>query len=381
MLKKTLCALLVLSLLTLSVSAQPEKYAVSARGSVVMDASSGRTLFEYNAHNKLAMASTTKIMTALLALEQEGIDEYFTVDANAIKVEGTSMGLREGDSVSLRALASGMLLPSGNDAANAAAVRIAGSIPEFANLMNGRAGEIGMLNSSFVTPSGLDADGHYSTAYDMALLAREALNNPDFSQICSSRSVVVEYGNPPYRRTLSNHNRLLSLYDGAIGVKTGFTDEAGRCLVSAAQRDGVTLICVTLGASDDWNLHRNLYDRYFNDISLIGLTDLAGELEFDVAGGAQPKVKAEFVAEPTAALLEGEREEVRASVQARPFLYAPVSKGDVIGSVRFYLRSEKLCEADIIAAQDVPALHPPKASLFSGLGRLVDGLKGLLGID
>lgn len=376
MLKKLLCLLLVLSMTVLPVWAYPEKFEVSARGCIIMEAQSGRTLFEYNAHNKLAMASTTKIMSALLALEQENLDEFFTVDPAAIRVEGTSMGLREGDSVTLRTLAYGMLLPSGNDAANAAAVRISGSLPEFALLMNQRAAEIGMLHSGFVTPSGLDADGHFSTAYDMALLAREALKNADFTAICSSQSATVEYGTPPYKRRLSNHNRLLSQYEGAIGIKTGFTDEAGRCLVSAATRDGVTLICVTLKASDDWNLHRNLYDRYFTQLALADLAPAAGELLFDVTGGTQPKVAAAFAAQPAAALLSSEMEQVQVTVQAPQFLYAPVKKGDIIGSVRYYLGSDKLCETDLIAASDVPSVTPEKSGQPGRLMQLWETIRG-----
>ncbi len=132
--------------------------------------------------------------------------------------------------------------------------------------MNERAQQIGMEQTNFVTPSGLDAQDHYSTAYDMALLAREAIRNEDFLSICSQTKITTEYGNPPYKRTLTNHNRLLSLYEGAIGVKTGFTKKAGRCLVSAAQRDGVTLICVTLNAPDDWNDHSALFDYGFSQV-------------------------------------------------------------------------------------------------------------------
>ena len=226
-------------------------YQTKAKAAVLMDAQTGRVLFAQNAGLRLPMASTTKIMTALLTLEQGGLDNYFQVDSDAIRVEGSSMGLQEGDSVSLRALAYGMLLASGNDGANAAAVRISGSIPAFVERMNARAAEIGMADTRFATPSGLDDPGHYSTAYDMALLAREALQNPLFAEICAQSKAVVQYGNPPYNRWLTNHNRLLREYPGTIGVKTGFTKASGRCLVSCAERDGVRLIAVTLGCPDD----------------------------------------------------------------------------------------------------------------------------------
>ena len=204
-----------------------EDFTVGAKAAVVMEAQSGALLFAQEAHRRLPMASTTKIMTALLTLEQPGLDEEFTVDPDAIRVEGSSMGLREGDTVTLRALAGGMLSASGNDAAGAAAARIAGSGEAFAALMNQRARELGMEDTHFVTPSGLDAPEHYSTAYDMALLGRAALRNPELAAMAGAKRVSLFFGNPPYQRSLLNHNRLLSLYPDAIGIKTGFTKKRG----------------------------------------------------------------------------------------------------------------------------------------------------------
>lgn len=245
-----------------------EAYGVGAAAAIVMEAESGEVLFAQEIHRQLPMASTTKIMTALLTLEQPNLQQEFTVDETAIRVEGSSMGLRQGDTVTLYALAVGMLLASGNDAAGAAAVRISGSMKAFVAEMNRRAASLGMNNTHFVTPSGLDAEEHYSTAYDMALLARAALQNPLFAGIVASRRMTVSYGQPPYARSLLNHNRLLSLYGDAIGVKTGFTKKAGRCLVSAAEKDGVRLICVTLNCPDDWNTHAALYQRYLSLIHI-----------------------------------------------------------------------------------------------------------------
>ena len=202
---------------------------VSARGAVLMECSTGRVLMAVNEKEHLAMASTTKIMTALLTLELGDPKEEITVTDEMVRVEGTAMGLRAGDTVNMESLAVGMLLPSGNDAAMAAAITLGGSLEGFAQLMNERAREIGCEDTNFVTPSGLDAEEHYSCAYDMALIAREAMKNPTFASIASSKTAKATFGNPPQERTLSNHNRLLRMYDGAIGVKTGFTKKAGRC--------------------------------------------------------------------------------------------------------------------------------------------------------
>ncbi|MBQ3140751.1 MAG: D-alanyl-D-alanine carboxypeptidase, partial [Clostridia bacterium] len=260
---------------------------VSARAAVLIEAKSGRVIWEKNSQQQLPMASTTKIMTALLTLSQPDLHDVFTVSSKAIAVEGTSMGLRSGDKASLYALAVGMLTVSGNDGANAAAVRIAGSTKKFARLMNQKADELGMVNTNFVTPSGLDASEHYSTAYDMALLGAAAIENPLFLSICSARATAVEYGNPAYTRVLTNSNRLLRSCEGCIGVKTGYTSKAGRCLVSAVQRDGVTLVCVTLNAPDDWNDHQKLYDYGFKTLETVRVLPEAMQYDVDVAGTGQ----------------------------------------------------------------------------------------------
>ena len=336
---------------------------VGAKAAIVIDAATGRVLFAQNECEQLPMASTTKIMTALIALEQDDIDLEFVVDPEAIRVEGSSMGLQEGDSVCLHALAVGMLLHSGNDAANAAAVRISGSIPDFAVKMNARAGAIGMFDTSFETPSGLDGGSHYSTAYDMALLAREALSNDAFAAICSQYKLRANYGNPPYNRWLKNHNKLLSIYDGTFGVKTGFTKKSGRCLVSAARRDGIELICVTLNCPDDWLVHRNLYDRFFDKLILKNLIDDLPETNIPVVGGVSDMVSAipyeeAFVAVPK------EGANIRHEVIAPHFLYAPVRQGQYLGDLRIFLDDDPVFTLSLVAGRDVPLLHEYKESLW-----------------
>ena len=340
-----------------------EDYGVGAGAAVVMEAQTGALLFSQNPHEELPMASTTKIMTALLTLEQPGLDEEFIVDPEAIQVEGSSMGLREGDTVTLRDLAGGMLTASGNDAAGAAAVRIAGSLEDFAGLMNRRAQELGMLNTHFVTPSGLDAEGHYSTAYDMALLAREALRNPVFAEMAAAKRLTLHYGNPPYDRSLLNHNRLLSLYPDAIGVKTGYTKTAGRCLVSAARRDGVTLICVTLGCPDDWNVHEALYERYFPMVHMEELVP-AEELRLPVVGGTAPDVGLGQASQLSLAVVEGLDGPVTEKIFAPKFLYAPILGGDIVGKIVYYREGQPVGESVLTAAETVQALPPPEPEGF-----------------
>lgn len=334
-----------------------EGHAVGAASAIVMEAASGEVLFAQEIHRRLPMASTTKIMTAWLTLEQPDLHTEFTVDADAIRVEGSSMGLQRGDTASLYALAVGMLLSSGNDAAGAAAVAIDGSIAAFAERMNRRAAELGMNNTHFVTPSGLDAEEHYSTAYDMALLARAALQNPFFAGIASSSRMSVSYGRPPYERSLLNHNRLLSLYTDAIGIKTGFTKKAGRCLVSAAERNGVRLICVTLGCPDDWNTHAALYERYF---ALTEHRTLQfGPLAAAVVGSSAREIPVVTAGTPAYTAVKGRQDVISTRIFLRSFYYAPILEGDILGKIVYYRNDRVLGEQTLIAAASAAAL-PPK---------------------
>ena len=298
-----------------------DKPTVSALAAVLISADTGEIIYSVNCDKKLPMASTTKIMTTLLLIESGNLDEEFVVDSEAIKVEGSSMGLIEGDIVTKYALCCGMLLPSGNDAANASAVKIAGSIEAFAELMNKRAAEIGMTKSFFVTPSGLDGTGHGASAFDMALLAREALKNDIFREICSKETVKLSFGNPPYDRWLKNTNKLLSMYDGVYGVKTGFTDEAGRCLVSACERDGKNLICVTLNDKNDWQDHIAMYNYGFKQVHMLDY-ELPECFSSDVVGGDVSSINMKSENTIPICTLNLNKEDFSFKVKSAPFLYS-----------------------------------------------------------
>lgn len=346
--------------------------AVSAKAAILIDAQTGQVVFSKNEKARLPMASTTKIMTTLLMLESGNLDEEFVVDSDAIKVEGSSMGLTEGDIVTKRALCYGMLLPSGNDAANSTAIKLAGSYEAFADIMNERAREIGMKNTHFVTPSGLDDNKHYSTAYDMALLAREALKNDDFKEICSSKSAKLCFGNPPYDRWLTNSNRLLSRYPGCIGIKTGFTDNAGRCLVSAVQRDGITLICVTLNASDDWNDHAKMYDYGFSSVSKRELC-CKEDIYEDIVGGASDSIILKFKDIPACTAVNGKMISYNYEIIKPAFVYAPIKEDTVIGIVNFYYNGELIESMSLVSAENNEAvITEQKKSVYR---KIIDYLK------
>ena len=341
---------------------------ITAKGAIVISAETGDVLFAANADKKLPMASTTKIMTTLLCIESGGLDVPFVVDSDAIHVEGSSMGLQEGDIVTKRALCCGMLLPSGNDAANAAAVRISGSIDKFAELMNSRAQEMGLSKTYFVTPSGLEGEGHGSSAYDMAILASEALRYDVFRDICSSESMKVEFGDPPYPRWLKNTNKLLSMYGGTYGVKTGFTDEAGRCLVSACERDGKNLVCVTLNDRNDWNDHMAMYDYAFGQVHTVE-PELPQDITLPLAGSTNEciHVRAEAPPEPVT-VLSADRDALTYTVISPPFVYAPVSEGDELGELSISYGGHEIRRIALCAAEDAEYKSAPankkKKSLF-----------------
>ncbi len=333
---------------TFSSFAEPKE--ITAASAILINADTGEILYEKNAYEERAMASTTKIMTCLLTLEAGQLDRRFTVDNMAIRVEGTSMGLREGDIVTRRALCYGMLLPSGNDAANAAAVSISGSMSAFVSEMNRKAKEIGMNNTHFVTPSGLDADGHYSTAYDMALLTRYALRNEEFRNICGLTSASLEYGNPPYKRTLYNSNKLLKQYEGCIGVKTGFTDNARRCLVSAAERNGVTLIAVTLNAPDDWRDHGRMLDYGFTELTPYEVE--ADSFTVPVFGGTENSIRLNPTENRIIGLGENENENLRIEYHVPAFIYADIKAGDILGEARIYYNDTEISVIPLASDRD-----------------------------
>lgn len=337
-----------LSLAGIPAYAAPEN--ISAVSAIVIEAQTGTVLWEHNSREKRAMASTTKIMTALLTIEAGDLDREFTVDPLAIMVEGTSMGLREGDRVSRRDLLYGILLPSGNDAANAAAVSVSGSMTAFVKLMNSRARELGLNDTHFATPSGLDADGHYTTACDLARLAAYALRDDTFREIVGCSSADVEFGNPPYKRTLYNSNKMLKRYDGAIGVKTGFTDNARRCLVSAAERDGATLVAVTLNAPDDWNDHTKMLDYGFTQVRAYPLETSCAE-KVAVAGTGQSV--GVYAHKTTLALTTEQRTKLTRRVLLPGFVYGSVERGDKLGELLFLIDGEVVGRVPLFADGNV----------------------------
>ena len=309
---------------------------VSARGAVLMEATSGDVIFCQNQNARLPMASTTKIMTALVALESLPVETVVTVTAASVGVEGSSVYLCEGETLTLEQLLYALLLESANDAAVAIAVAVSGSVEAFAGKMNQRAASLGLTDTHFVNPHGLDAEGHYTTAYELALITREALENPVFREICAAERKVIPLHGDEGVRLLLNHNKLLSSYEGCIGVKTGYTKKTGRCLVSAAERNGVTFIAVTLNAPDDWKDHTAMLDYGFGMYETVSLCD-AGDFSSPLwlISGTREYVVAEN-AEALSSILRRDHGPITCVVELPPFEFAPVTTGQTVGYLRFY---------------------------------------------
>lgn len=326
----------------------------NAEAFVLYCVESGKIILSKNEEKRMKPASTTKLMTVLLTLEEAAKNDRVVTFTQEMTAEGSSMYLKTGEKVRLSDLAAGMMMCSGNDAANAAAVSISGSTERFSGLMNARARQLGMTRTHFVTPSGLDDDGHYTTAYDMALLMAAGLRSEAFANLTAQKSVTVKFEEPSDKKvTYSNHNRLLRMYDGCIGGKTGYTTAAGRCLVSAARRGGVTLICVTLNDKTDWADHMALYDSGFERLSCYSRNEADFCIDLPCAGGEKKSVP--VVGEGCVSLVveKCKSDKIERKVYLDPFVYAPVSAGEKLGRIEYLLDGKKLKSVPLLAVEDV----------------------------
>ena len=322
--------------------------AVSAHSAILIHADTGTVLYALNADDRMLIASTTKIMTALVVLEHCGLDETVRIDSRSAGTEGSSMYLREGETYTVEELLYGLMLVSGNDAAMALAIHTAGSVESFAGLMNETAEELGMTGTHFANPHGLDAEGHYSTARDMAALAAYAMENEDFERIVSAKSATI------HGRALTNHNRLLSMYDGCIGIKTGYTMAAGRTLVSCAERGDTRYICVTLCDRDDWADHAELYDMAFESFEYARVVDTATVYRVPAVNGSSAYAEVRAERDGFAFLPLGAGWDV--SLELAPFVICPVYSGEYAGRITVTRGGETICTVPLVYAEDMAAL-------------------------
>ena len=322
----------------------------SARAAALINGHTGELIYAHNADMRLPMASTTKIMTALLLCETGVLGREIVTTKEMVTVEGSSMGLLPGDTVSYHDLLYGLLLASGNDAANTVAIAVGGSVKGFTEMMNQKAADLGLINTHFVTPSGLDAVEHYTTAKELALLARHAMQNEDFAAAAGSKSARLCYGNPPYNRTLTNHNKLLNRFSGTVGVKTGFTKKSGRCLVSAAVRDEEYVIAVTLNDGNDWNDHEKMLEYGFSALTASVFLPQKSTYALPVAGGDSEFLNINIAPYTIGAL---EKEKISCVINMPQLVYPPVRSGDIVGSVEYYCDGQLFETLPVTAGTDI----------------------------
>ncbi len=356
---KLICSILISVSLLLTPCMAVE---VSARSAILYEPETGTVLYSKDSETQREIASTTKIMTAVVTLENAEFSDIVSVHKSCVGIEGTSMYLRENEKLSVSDLLYGLLLRSGNDAAVTLAYHVgSGDVSRFVDMMNATAARIGMKNTTFMNPNGLPADGHVSTAYDMAVLTAYAMRIPEFAEIVSTKEKTVA------GRLLTNHNKLLRMYDGANGVKTGYTKAAGRCLVSSAERNGMSLIAVTLSAPDDWDDHTALLNFGFNNFSVYK-SPKAGEViaEVAVVGGENTRtVSAVLAGEVSLIEKKAENSRVEQEIYLPRFLYAPVTRGDIIGEIRYVKDGEVIATTSLVSCDSVGAYE--KDSFFDRL--------------
>ncbi len=334
--------------------------AISAEKAILLDGQTGRVLYEKNADSQSLIASTTKIMTALIVCEHCNVLDRMRIPKEAVGIEGSSMYLKEGEVLTIQELLYGLMLHSGNDAAVALAIYCGGTVEGFAELMNDKAHDLGMTGSHFVNPNGLDAPDHYATARDLAILSAYAMENPIFAKTVSCKSVKAG------ERYLTNHNKLLWRLESANGVKTGYTKAAGRILVSGAKRDGRQLIAVTINAPDDWNDHTVLLEDGFSRFSTRLIVQDGQQLGTQAVSGGQAGHVTLIAAEDFSyAMASGEQ--ISIELPGSGFVYAPVAEGQSAGYAHVFLDGTAVGKVELLYGQTVEQTKEVKQSLWQRL--------------
>ncbi len=332
---------------------------ISAASAVVMEQSTGKVIYSKNQNSKMKPASTTKILTAITALENCNTDELVKVSENAALTEGSSMYIEKDEILTMENLLYGLMLNSGNDAAVAIAEHISKTTEKFSALMNETAKKAGAKHSNFVNPNGLDDDNHYTTAHDLAVITAYALNNPLFKNIVKTKTKIVETKDG-VKKYLTNHNKLLNMYKDCDGVKTGFTKASGRTLVSTAERDGMRLITVTLNAPNDWNDHVKLFNYGFELYTVITpVTE--GEVVYKGYVKDGVKTYVEMYAEKTAKYTVKKNDADKYVVNyINNEIHAPVKKGDVVGEAIILFDGEIIEKIHLLSNENIEKLIIPK---------------------
>ena len=354
MFKKNIIFVLIFLLIFTFLVRTAESLEITASSALLMDRDSGRILFEFNSREKRPMASTTKIMTAILALEMKEMQEVVKISSEAVSTEGSSIWLESGELKTVEELLYGLMLRSGNDAAVAIAEHIAGSVKDFALLMTKRARELGAVNTTFKNPHGLDEKDHLTTAYDLALLTRHTLFIPKFREIVKREDKRISWPGEPQPRMLHNQNKLLAIYPGGNGVKTGWTTPAGRCFVGSATRGGQQLISVVLDAPEMWEDSTALLDYGFENFKYYRFKEKNKPIKrVSLENGRQSSIEIEVERDFNFPLQKNEKKYLFFCFNINTPLSAPLSKGEVVGNLNVYLGKKLVAELQLVAGEDV----------------------------
>lgn len=344
-----------------------ETSALGAKAAVLIELNTGKVLYSYNADLALPMASTTKVMTALLAIEYGKLDEIVTCSANAFGVPGTSIYLEQGEQMPLDEMLYGLMLASGNDAAVAIAEHIGGSVEKFCQMMTDRAAELGCKDTVFYTPHGLPNANHHTTANDLALITQEAMSHPFFRQLVSTQRATISWQSRAYDRVLTNKNKLLANYDGATGIKTGYTKAAGRCLVFGAKRENLEVVGVVLNCATWFDTAGAIMDDAFAKYQYVSLFS-AGETmrTLPILEGIVGSVNAVILEDLAAPMEYGQWPEIE--IDLPDFVDAGVLGGQSLGTVKMVYNGEVIAQQPIVAERSVP-----RTTFRTHLKRILDG--------
>lgn len=348
----------------------------NAECACVMNAATGELVFEKNAYEKHAMASTTKIMTAIVALENSDLYDVVEFSKNAEIQEGSGMYAKAGQQFYMEDMLYGLMLNSGNDAAMAIAEHVAGSPEAFADMMNDKAWHMGAGDTAFCNPSGLDQEGHYTTARDLAYIARYAMQNDDFCKIVATEARKAWPLNDSDPLELYNHNKLLSMYDGCIGIKTGYTSKTGRCLVSAAERDGMTFIAVTLDDKDDWEDHMQMLDDAFATHYGVDVVENGQILKMLKIG----KKSYPLIAQSGYRIASWDNKDIKIEIEPCVLndFTEDVQAGEKVGYASILCNGEEIQKVGLLSRDYVEGITDGKAFGKSLFGKFYEALKYLM---
>ena len=374
MFKRILYLILIIFNIYVPVYAMPLND-ITAKSFVLIEAKTGKIIFEKDANQKMYPASTTKMMTLIVALENSNLDDIVTASEQASQTEGSTLWLAPGEQLKMSDMLYGMILVSGNDATVAVAEHIAGTVPEFAKLMTKKAREIGANNTNFVNSSGLPDPNHYSTAYDLAMIAAYGYRNPDFAKIVGTNHKIIPWAGKEFNRELFNENRILSLVEGGNGVKTGYTSIAGRCLVSGAQRNDVQLIAVVLDSDRMWDDSIKLLNAGFEQVNSKKMFNKGDVLKtVKIKEGHEEKLDVTINKDVVLPIINNEQDNYNVVVEAPENINAPVKKGDKIGVVNVFYGNKNVEQVDLIAGESI-AKKSFLTTIFNSLSFLFENVR------